>query len=477
MIFLRQINLTLRQHLPHDATLLVAVSGGADSMALLYFLNTFSYRQGIKAYTLHVATFDHGLRGAASAADADFVQQTATAWGLPVTVGRAQLDPTAPGIEARARTARYAFLAETAHQVGATHVLTAHHQDDQAETVLMHLLRGSSVSGLAGMRPAAPLPDDPTLTLVRPLLDIRKSDLLAYCELHAIPYRHDASNDQPNSLRNRLRLETLPHLRTLNPQISTALTRLADIAAAEDDYLTTEVARLTAAYTVSSVGRISLPLSLFRSLNLVLQRRWLHQAALQLAPEHPPDFDAIHRTAVLIAIAGVGRVGYMPGNLRAELGYTTLSLARHDAPLEPIDLELLPAGTALVLPMPGGLQTPLGWRVIVQLSTETETAVPGAPETLALWLPADAALGLRTRLPGDRIAPLGMDGKTRKLKAWLIDRKIPQAWRDQLPLLTINDMILALWIRGIWYPTQTLYLLSKNDVHLNINWTITVAKN
>ncbi|MFN8447334.1 MAG: tRNA lysidine(34) synthetase TilS [Anaerolineae bacterium] len=200
---------TLREHdlLPADALLIVGVSGGTDSLALLHILR----RLGVR---LHVATLDHGLRGAAGAADARFVVETAEAWGLPVTAGRADVRVLAKAqrlsIEAAARAARYDFLSSVAHEAGTQRIAVAHNADDQVETVLLHLLRGSGVGGLAGMAYAAPLPGHPDLMLIRPLLDVPRAALDAYCREHGLQPRHDASNADARYRRNRLRLDLDP---------------------------------------------------------------------------------------------------------------------------------------------------------------------------------------------------------------------------------------------------------------------------
>ncbi|HVO71839.1 MAG TPA: tRNA lysidine(34) synthetase TilS, partial [Aggregatilineaceae bacterium] len=190
-------------------TLVVGVSGGADSLVLLHVLICLREPLGLR---LHTATLDHGMRGAAGAADAEFVRQIAGEWGVPVTVGRADIPALAAQLrmnpEEAARQVRYAFLIQVARHASAPKIAVAHHRDDQAETVLMHLIRGSGLSGLRGMLPATPLdeyhlpPDipiifDPPLAgdppregarpvLVRPLLDISRAEIDAYAAAHRL---------------------------------------------------------------------------------------------------------------------------------------------------------------------------------------------------------------------------------------------------------------------------------------------------
>ncbi len=215
--------------LPHGAHVLVACSGGPDSLALLLLLRELVPMLHLDVTVAH---YDHGLRGAASKADAAFVQTFCEALGIPCFVGNAppgSIVNAKASMETEARRLRYLFLEEVRRETGADVICTAHHADDQAETVLMHLLRGTGLDGLAGI-PAF----DEERHLVRPLLPFRKQELIAYCESQGITPRHDATNDVPDGLRNRVRLELLPELAAgYNPRITESLCRLAEIAGAE----------------------------------------------------------------------------------------------------------------------------------------------------------------------------------------------------------------------------------------------------
>ncbi|HYO89770.1 MAG TPA: tRNA lysidine(34) synthetase TilS, partial [Candidatus Limnocylindrales bacterium] len=196
---------------PRGTTLVLGVSGGADSLALLHALAALRRRLGL---TLIAATLDHGLRGRDGAADAAHVDALAEAWHVPVVVGTADVAALAvqqrAGIEEAARNARYAFLAEVARSHGAGRIAVGHHADDQAETVLMHLLRGAGLDGLGGMRPLAPVPGAPDLMLVRPLLGVTRAQIAAYCARHDIAARDDATNADTALTRGWLRHELLP---------------------------------------------------------------------------------------------------------------------------------------------------------------------------------------------------------------------------------------------------------------------------
>ncbi len=208
---------------------LVAVSGGADSIALLRAMQHLS-APGLGE--LVVAHFNHGLRGATALADEQFVVTLAGSLGLKCEVGHAA-SPVAgmmpDGIEAAARSARYQFLVQTAERLGARYVVTGHTADDQAETVLHHIVRGTGLSGLAGMRRMRVL--SPAVTLLRPMLDVRRAEVIEYLKMLGQPYRDDESNFDQSLTRNRIRHELVPLLRdSYAPSIVESLNRLASLA-------------------------------------------------------------------------------------------------------------------------------------------------------------------------------------------------------------------------------------------------------
>jgi tRNA(Ile)-lysidine synthase len=196
----------------------VAVSGGADSTALLLILAELAEDFGL---VLHVAHFDHRTRPKESAEDADFVAKLANRIGAPIRVGRAD-KPTKT--EDAARIARYEFLRRAASEIGATAIATGHTRDDQAETVLLHLTRGSGLAGLAGMRPLRE-------GIARPLLAIGRTDTVAVCRAARIRPRIDPTNRSLKFARNRVRLEVLPELAKVNPRAAEAIARFAEAAA------------------------------------------------------------------------------------------------------------------------------------------------------------------------------------------------------------------------------------------------------
>jgi tRNA(Ile)-lysidine synthase len=296
-------------------SLIVAVSGGLDSLVLLH---TLAAQRDQQPFRLHVATFDHGWR-AESAVDATFVQDIAAAWGLECTIGRMVApDKTPLGREAAARAARYDFLAQVALEQGAIMIATAHHADDQVETILLHLLRGTGTHGLQGMPPLAPLPDSDDLWLLRPLLEIPRDDLAAYAQRHNLTSRHDSSNDNPRYKRNALRQEIVPQLKRFNPKFTHNLLRLASIVRDEQSYLTQMLRHGLLAYGEQMPYRWQVPRDRFWQEHIALQKRYIWQAAQTLS-KAPQDvtYERIMAVVTMVRERRMGARIEIPGGVIA----------------------------------------------------------------------------------------------------------------------------------------------------------------
>ena len=423
--------------LPVGSRSVVGVSGGTDSLALMHLLAALRQRLDV---TIHIATLDHGLRGDAGADDARFVADTAQAWGLEVTLGyvdvRALAQEQRLSTEAAARLARYDFLASVAREQNADRVAVAHHADDQVETILLHLLRGTSLSGLAGMAYSAPVPGHPDLTLIRPLLDIHHADLSAYCRANNLLSRHDTTNDDLTLLRNRLRRETLPYLRELSSSIDRRLLQLGEIAALESGFADAVLHEAIDPHVVQAEGRISLPRAVFGALHPALQRRFVLWAVGALGEASDVGFIHVNAAAELALRGQVGVRAQLKGGVQLRVGYGVVFVEREDAAIN-YDVPLLPEGAVISVAVPG--ETPIDdqWTFHASLNAEQEAA--------ALAIPENATVVLRGRREGDRFAPPGLDGSTKKLNDWLIDRKVPRPLRDQLPLLVINNRLAAIY--------------------------------
>ena len=298
----------------------MALSGGADSLCLAHAVITQPAQLAKPSNPLHpiLAHLNHGIRGAAADADADFVQAFATQHNVPCHIEKADVPKLAVelnlSLETAARMARYDFLARVADQHGAKIVAVAHHADDQAETVLHRLIRGTGLAGLRGMAAHSPMPGAPHLTLLRPLLRFSRRDMEQYCADCNLHPRHDTSNDDLAHTRNRIRHELLPQLEQFNPGIRTVLARLAD--SATTDFEIIEFATQQAFSVVANqteANAIAFDRTAWRNLPVGLQRATLRQAVSQLKG-HLTDlkFNAIEEARdVLTSDATTGEIALL----------------------------------------------------------------------------------------------------------------------------------------------------------------------
>ncbi len=322
---------------------LVAVSGGPDSVALLDLLDVLAPRLGARLAVGHV---DHALRGAEGREAAALVERLAAARGL--SYHEARLPPPAPGAavpgEAALRRARYAALASLAREAGCSVVAVAHHRDDQAETVLLRLLRGAGLRGLGGMAPSRLLPHPdggPPLRLIRPLLEIPRADLSARVAERGLPTHPDPTNTDRRWLRNALRLDLMPPLRRrVNARLDEALAATAAILRDEEAVLAELAERAYGEVLAGAeAGAVRLSASRLAGLPVALQRRVLRLAGAKAAPGVPaPTFAQIEAARRLVggrASAGRGRsVGgpvRWPGQVAVSLRRGTLEVAARRA--------------------------------------------------------------------------------------------------------------------------------------------------
>ncbi len=269
---------------------ILAVSGGADSLCLadaaLAEWREVAHRAAPKPNFI-IAHLNHQIRGAAAIADAEFVRAFAAQHSAPCEIGEADVPALAQqmnvSIEVAARMSRYDFLARMADRHGAGYVATAHHADDQAETVLLRLIRGTGLHGLRGMQARSPMTGAPHITLLRPLLRITRAEIEQYCADRGLQPRHDTSNDDLNHTRNRIRHELLPVLAEYNPGIRAVLARLADTATTDVEIIE-HAARQAMEGVTQAVGEgIRFDRAAWLALPLGLRRATLREAARRLA--------------------------------------------------------------------------------------------------------------------------------------------------------------------------------------------------
>lgn len=463
MSLLSDLRRYIQRHdlIPAGAGVIVGVSGGPDSLALLHALAQLAPDYD---WLLHAAYLHHGLRAEADA-EALFVAEAASAWGLGCTIARADVAAIArqPGVslEEAARQARYAFLGRTAMRLGATVVAVGHNADDQAETVLMHLLRGSGLAGLRGMLPSTPLaalrlpalppdqrPDCGDVRLARPWLTTGRHAILAYCHAHGLRPRFDASNADTTLFRNRLRHEIMPALAQINPRLSQTLGRTAAALAGDHEILRRRRARLWAELAQTGPGWTRLHLDPFHALPRADQRALLRQAIRCLRPDLR-DLNWAHTETLLDLLAAdptrrSGGPYPLVDDLNARLLYDWLEIAATPPPLAYPQI-----AAAQPLPLPGEVALAGGWRLLARhhaAGSQPPWQQPGDPHHL--WLPLDAfqPLSLRPRRPGDRMQPFGLAG-SKPIPDLMTDLKLPRPARGGWPLL-VDAQDRILWLVG-----------------------------
>jgi len=407
---------------PGSGIIIVAVSGGIDSMALLHLLATPGLDLSDR---LVVAHFNHQLRGADRDADAEFVEQAAGQLGRPFESGsgdtRQLAAETGDGIEAAARQLRHQFFARLAKHLASRNVALAHHADDQIETFFLRLLRGAGNRGLAGMQPVALSPIDPGVNLVRPILGIHRAEIVAYAEEQGIAHREDASNTNTYFLRNRVRHELLPQLTeqfgaSVNRQIVKAMQVAGDEADCIDDFAAAWLGRaespfeqLPAAVQRQVVQRQLFQLGVDPSFNLVEALRGEADRVIEIAPGK-----RLQRNAA-------GRVELAPSVAEPEFSLTKLEVL-----LEGQAGEAEFGGLTIRWErLSGGLAK---WHELGQAESREvfDAEAIGQAITLRHWH------------PGDRYHPIGQAGST-KLQDLFVNQKIAKAERHRLVIAEAAD--------------------------------------
>jgi tRNA(Ile)-lysidine synthase len=456
-----------------ERPLVVGVSGGPDSLALLHLL--MHLRNNQAPGTLHVGHLDHGIRGKAARADAEFVRRASEALGLPVILSKYDVPEYAKrhglSLEDAARRVRYAFLASAAQARGAA-VAVAHNADDQVETVLMAILRGTGLAGLAGMQAvdavhvapdsellaAFPLHPSRPVDLFRPLLRMWRFEIETYCERHGLEPRTDDTNKDLSYRRNSIRHELIPFLQErYNLAVKDHILRLAGIARSEDDFAAAAAAQVwdRLAREVAGGEKVAFDTGEFAAEPLALRRR-VARMALKLVADTLEDYTFSHieeAVAVLSASAGAPPAIDVPHGVRVER-------------LEGTGLVRLRGGTQAVAQAECGRPTVGDLRMQVEPDSTIflergwtlETSVVDITNKLPAMGDWQAAfdydqmselgpLVLRGRAPGDYLRPFGMAGR-RRLQDLMVDAKIPRECRARLAMLAPEGSAEVLWVPG-----------------------------
>jgi tRNA(Ile)-lysidine synthase len=421
--------------------LVVAVSGGPDSVCLLHILANLKDELCL---SLHIAHLDHQLR-AESASDACYVKSLAASLDIPATLGRTDVQAfhleKKLSLEEAARIKRYEFLGEVSEEFGTEYIAIGHTQDDHLETILLHIIRGTGTRGLVGLKPLTPWTvEGHPITLVRPMLDITRRETEDYCQQLGLSPRLDETNLSQAPLRNKIRLKLLPLLQSYNTGIGDALLRLSRNAREEHEYLDNQTLTFWDRVVQKQGDIIRLDKEVLLSLPPVLQRYLLRRAIERLLGTLK-DIESRHIEEIMSALSlATGQHIDLPYGLVFSVDYDNYWLGRAEDVPNPF-----PHFTGTYhLNVPGTTDVP-GWLVnAVFVQGSSGQGVNG----LAVDLDAEKTgqgLIVRTRQPADRFQPLGM-ASIKKLGEFMVDAKIPRRWRADIPVVASKEQII--WLVG-----------------------------
>ncbi len=435
----------------HAKPILIGVSGGPDSIFLLDILHQAGYQ-------LIIAHLDHQLR-AESVQEAEYVKKIANQLDIPILIESLDVGAYAQrhkfSTEQAARQARYEFLFRQANLSGAQAVAVGHTADDQIETVLLHLLRGSGLTGLAGMKyRSLPNPWSLTIPLIRPILGVWRTQILAYLADRSYNPQQDQSNWDKTYLRNRIRHELIPILESYNPQMRQNLFQMTNILQ-EDDEVLQEVANKawTSCLLTQGPGYLQLNPILLKQQPVAVQRRLVRKAFAALLNDLSDiEFQHIDQVIQFVNHPSKSSFSQLVAGLEISCEENSIFIFNKQAVLPENQWPQMHCANQKKLAIPGEVQLNEQWAIccrIVDLTPEImETALQNQDHYLA-WLDLDQIhlpLTLRCRQPGDRFQPLGLSGKMQKLSDFMINQKMPQRARSNWPLLVSSDEIL--WVPG-----------------------------
>lgn len=416
---------------------LIGVSGGPDSVALLHVLNNLAREMN---FTIFVAHLDHGFRGQESAEDAAYVTRLAQEMNVQVSaesrdVARYALDKKMSA-QAAAREVRYCFFEETAKTFQCNKLATGHHANDQAETLLFNFMRGSGPAGLGGIPPVR------DGWVIRPLIEVSRREIEVYCRQHGLETRLDKTNLKDVYTRNKIRLNLLPYLeREYNQNLVETLVRTSEIFREEEAYLEKQAMTEFGKMMLFQVpNRIELSLKEFKDIPAVLGKRIVRIAWQKVAGTvYNLEFVHLEKALPFLQKGRTGAVLQLPGGINLEKHYGKMVFTAEKAGAVP--------EYSYFINVPG---ITLVQEIGVQIVTEFVEALPATPkdpdETYIDYDAVVLPLRVRNRVPGDWFKPLGMTG-SQKIKKYFIDNKVPRERRDQVPIIVSGDEQVV-WIAG-----------------------------
>ena len=425
-----------------DVRVVAAVSGGSDSVAQALLLQELASR-GELVFAA-IAHLNHHVRGADADADAAFCREFAGRMAVPVIIGDADVPADAKthqvSIEVAGRHARRQFFQEALDSVQADRVAVAHTRDDQAETVILRLARGAGSSGLAAMTPRR----DP---VIRPLLDVTRSELQDFLRTRQETWREDATNRDRDIPRNRIRHAVMPELRAINAQADSALARAAEILRGDDEFLErlANAAFLRCVQVDGDRETVTLEMSEFAKLPVALARR---VARYVLETANPSRSYGLEEADELRRAVADGTGANLPGLSVERFGANAVLVSRQVLPVQRAQQAPAVDPLELRLDIPGTVEAPRGaWAVTAEGPISKPASIASDKDRVMVDASGiGSQLLVRYRRPGDRLQPLGAPGR-RKVQDVLVDRKVPRDDRDVLPIVTTVSGEIV-WVAG-----------------------------
>jgi len=442
--FVKKVGRILKHLISSDDKILVGVSGGADSICLLYVLHEFSK---IKNFSLAIAHINHMARGNDSQSDAEFVAHISKKLELPFFLK--EIDVQKESIKLKrsfqdtARVIRFQFFEETLGEMGGTKIALGHSADDQVETILLNMIRGAGLKGLIGMPKTRG-------NIIRPFLQIYRNEIESYLEERKISFRNDFSNNDTKYLRNKVRKELIPCLEGYNPAIRKNLNEMSQILE-DDNFLLSQMTREIFNqnyFKENKEKKIVWNLENFMSYPVALQRRLIRETFFRISGEIQ-GITAFHveQTLNLFYSPKTGKILNLPKNVTVECGYSSISFRQVFKRIKKTFLERTISSTPILIP--GVTELEYGNIQVHTQIIENNIDFSSLNSKIEAFFDMEktgSKLKFRFFREGDRFRPLGMLG-SKKLKSFFIDKKVPQNIRHRIPILT-NDKDDIIWVYG-----------------------------
>ncbi len=446
-----------------NSKIVLGVSGGPDSLALLHLLKGIMVPE-----CLVVGHLNHRLREEADE-EAAFVASTAESWGIPFRLDEVDVaklsERRSMTVEEAARHARYSFLIELAEEIGAKYVVVAHNADDQVETVFLNLLRGTGLSGLRGMETVRQSHDNPDILIVRPFLYTPRQAIEAYCEEQNLRPMLDSSNWDPTYRRNYLRHDLLPRLKDVNPQFNRHMQQLAELVKGDEAFLEQQTKKAWKEI-VREQGPDWLVLDKlkWKALPLSLRRRTIRYAVRTLrSSANDISFRTVEQAQQVAWKGATGSEAALPGKLILRVEYDVLKIRASLLNISP-DLPQLLSDKVVKLPIPGSVSLAEGWTISSMISQQSLARIKQNLDPWCAYVDVRDAqeLQVRSREPGERFQPLGLGSHSVSLQDHMVNLKLPAQLRSNWPVVVENDQ--PIWLVGYHIDERVKVTDSTNQI-------------